>query len=355
MRQLLKVFGPTLIVVLLLGALHSLVSADSNEVEGRSPKVRPDGVSCQQVSGGIADYEEVINVAGVTYYGGWPVTATLSISAPFRLAFWDADGSPKTVATLYDRGAVVGVYDFKTDDNKWSDWVTITQQVDTISVQTPDDHKSTSLCFYRDSSTSATPPAVVVTPPSVVITATPPAVQTPPTVVITATPPAVQTPPATVVVTPSIPITDTSDIEIVGDFIPGGVTAIDGEGEPVKPSSNVVPHIPTGQEINYRVKIKNTGKMVARNVQLMMALTLASSDLSAPALIRVGDIAPGKVIELRYASVSSNGRNEFVAEIMGNETPDQDSVPGNSNHEEDDLIIIAFNGDSLLFLPVIRQ
>lgn len=195
MRQFSKYCYSLLVVVLLSGALYAIMRADSNEIEGRLPKVRPDGVICQPVDDGIADYEEVNNEAGITYYGGWPVTATLPISAPFRLSFWDADGAPKTVATLYDRGSVVSTHDFLTGDNKWSDWVTVTARVDTIHIQTPDDHKSTSLCLYQSSN----------------ITATPPAEQTPPSTPTTEITPTI-TPPATITLTPWVTPTPTAMI-----------------------------------------------------------------------------------------------------------------------------------------------
>jgi hypothetical protein len=298
-------------VVFVVAALNAFVAYAATS--GRDPRPRPDGIKCQSVPGGVENMEEVQDAdAGPTYYNSVKghvafISSTLAITSPFNLALWDADGEPTTAITFTHQGRTVDAFAFNTGDNEWSDWVTVTQEVDAIQVLAPLTHRSTSLCFR----------------------------------------PGERAPVA--------------DLALVGEVI-GTPTNIPGDDEPIAPATAYTMTVPSGATVRMVYVIVNTGAVTATGVQIGLS-HLGTNDETYPASahnVYIGTLAPGERYEFKTDVIAVTGVNAYDAEIILAEPGDVDSTPNNRNPYEDDFTALAFIGEGsqvrqVLFLPLVAK
>lgn len=216
---------------------------------GGDPTQRSDGRLCVQVSGGIQNMREETGPAGITYYAAYPnqtIQAPFTVSPPFEIAMYDADGVPNTAVSFKNGGSIVWEHEFKTSNNQWSETLPVTMTVNTFEVILPTDHASTHVCILQSQEQTPTPaqtatstetvtPTATNTPMLPTMTATATDTQEP----STATPTATNTPVPLVLATNTPMATNTSTPTATGT--PAGQAVISTPTSVVEPPTGLDP------------------------------------------------------------------------------------------------------------------
>ncbi len=297
------VLSTLLLVLVFLWLSAQTALADGDAISGRVPKPRPDGQECKSVPNGLQYMEEVLTEGvGVTYYNSIPghkdfISNTLEIESPFNLSLWDADGEPATTITFTNESQIVSVHQFVTGNNTWSEWITVTNQVDAIQVLAPETTPSTSLCFVPGEPSEEQPPVEMV------------------------------------------------DLSVTG-YVMGAPTALDDVEEPIAPASLYTPTVTAGSIVYLYIEIHNTGAVTATNVQMSFSSLSTTNAPYAAAVnnIFVEDLAPGQVFYIETQSIAKSGLNTEWGEIILMDGVDVDSTPHNQDPNEDDYIELRFIG-----------
>ncbi|CAN5731938.1 hypothetical protein BH10CHL1_BH10CHL1_06380 [soil metagenome] len=214
---------------------------------GGNPTQRPDGQVCIAVPGGIQAMHEETGPAGLTYTTDQPnqqIHSPFTLSPPFAIALYDADGMPNTEVVFQSSGTRVWAHQFKTGNNQWSETLPVTVTVDTLEVTLPTDHASTHVCILQ--SVEQTPTLTPTTTATATSTGT--ILPTATTQMPTSTAVEPQTPTATS--TPTLPATATATQTPVPLLLSTNTPTPTTTGTPVGQAVQVTPtstaEAPTG-------------------------------------------------------------------------------------------------------------
>lgn len=152
-----KKFGAVLFSIVLLLSLYGLALAIDQR---HLPDPLPNHRLCQALKGGIpgmvTDYSRS---SGTTYYTttnkvNFVLNAKIKIKAPFAIGFYDADGKPNTRVTLNGSETLT----FTSTNNTWSQFYTVTIDVNNLAIYFPNDNQSTHACLIGLAGSSAIEP-----------------------------------------------------------------------------------------------------------------------------------------------------------------------------------------------------